>query len=353
MIALCTRLQECVRSGSLTKYTSHDRFEDLLRAITIARPDICEAMVFALDNAESASEVAETMADALTLAETPVPTKVARLMLVSDVLHNSTAPVRNASRYRSLLEAHLPDVFESLQVPLLHSLDKCLESFHQVLDSPPVKPPSCFVSLFDEWHPEFGADEGCSVHKPGHTRAILLYLHSSLLLAYHSCHALWLVLPSLCMRCCMERRKLHCQCKTEGIMLAGSDVGAWRLYGCRRRTVRWRAGWRRSRCGGTFCAFCASGGPGSSSPMTSSTASRCISSVLNLSNPALHTSRAFTFVERCTALKHFTKPACEENQQCCLMSACSGRGFCVNALLPNPPSNFVRNARADVESGWV
>ena len=33
------------------------RFEDLLRAITMARPDICEAMVFALDNAESASEV--------------------------------------------------------------------------------------------------------------------------------------------------------------------------------------------------------------------------------------------------------------------------------------------------------
>ncbi len=33
------------------------RFEDLLRAITIARSDICEAMVFALDNAESASEV--------------------------------------------------------------------------------------------------------------------------------------------------------------------------------------------------------------------------------------------------------------------------------------------------------
>lgn len=33
------------------------RFEDLLRAITMARPDICEAMVFALDNAESATEV--------------------------------------------------------------------------------------------------------------------------------------------------------------------------------------------------------------------------------------------------------------------------------------------------------
>ena len=59
------------------------------------------------------------LSDALSLPETPVPVKVARLLLVSDVLHNSTAPVRNASRYRSLLEAALPDIFESLQVSCL------------------------------------------------------------------------------------------------------------------------------------------------------------------------------------------------------------------------------------------
>jgi hypothetical protein len=63
-------------------------------------------------------QVVEVLSDALTLPETPVPTKVARLMLVSDILHNSTAPVRNASRYRSLLESAMPDIFESLQVCL-------------------------------------------------------------------------------------------------------------------------------------------------------------------------------------------------------------------------------------------
>ena len=61
-------------------------------------------------------QVVEVLADALSLPETPVPVKVARLLLASDILHNSTAPVRNASRYRSLLEAALPDIFESLQV---------------------------------------------------------------------------------------------------------------------------------------------------------------------------------------------------------------------------------------------
>ncbi|KAL3151330.1 hypothetical protein ABBQ38_013163 [Trebouxia sp. C0009 RCD-2024] len=92
-----------------------DRFEDLLRSLTVERKDICDAMIFALDNADSAFEIVEILTDALTLPETAIPTKVARLFLTSDVLHNSTAPVRNASRYRSHLETSLPDIFESLQ----------------------------------------------------------------------------------------------------------------------------------------------------------------------------------------------------------------------------------------------
>ena len=63
-------------------------------------------------------QIVEILTDALTLSETPIPTKVARLFLTSDVLHNSTAPVRNASRYRSHMETSLPDIFESLQVQL-------------------------------------------------------------------------------------------------------------------------------------------------------------------------------------------------------------------------------------------
>jgi len=44
--------------------------------------------------------------------------QVARLYVVSDVLHNSSASVRNASAYRTLLEAALPTVFESLRSAL-------------------------------------------------------------------------------------------------------------------------------------------------------------------------------------------------------------------------------------------
>ncbi|KAF8407278.1 hypothetical protein HHK36_006405 [Tetracentron sinense] len=90
-----------------------DEFEDILRALTLERSQIKEAMGFSLDNADAAGEVVEVLTESLTLKETPIPTKVARLMLVSDILHNSSAPVKNASAYRTKFEATLPDIMES------------------------------------------------------------------------------------------------------------------------------------------------------------------------------------------------------------------------------------------------
>ncbi|KAJ0965763.1 hypothetical protein J5N97_026901 [Dioscorea zingiberensis] len=59
------------------------------------------------------SRVVDVLTESLTLKETPIPTKVARLMLVSDILHNSSAPVKNASAYRTKFEATIPDIMES------------------------------------------------------------------------------------------------------------------------------------------------------------------------------------------------------------------------------------------------
>lgn len=91
-----------------------DEFEDMLRSLTLERSLIKEAMGFALDNADAAGEIVEVLSESLTLKETPIPTKVARLMLVSDILHNSSAPVKNSSAYRTKFEATLPDIMESL-----------------------------------------------------------------------------------------------------------------------------------------------------------------------------------------------------------------------------------------------
>jgi hypothetical protein len=53
-----------------------DKFEDLLRGLTAERGAVRDAMVFALDHADCAAEVVDILAEALTLDETPIPTKV-------------------------------------------------------------------------------------------------------------------------------------------------------------------------------------------------------------------------------------------------------------------------------------
>lgn len=50
------------------------------------------------------TQVVDILSESLSLAETAVPLKIARLFLLSDLLHNATAPVRNASRYRAKLQ---------------------------------------------------------------------------------------------------------------------------------------------------------------------------------------------------------------------------------------------------------
>ena len=65
---------------------------------------IKSAMGFALDHSEQAPDVVGVLHQSLTLKETPAPVKVARLYLVSDILHNSSSSVANASSYRTHLE---------------------------------------------------------------------------------------------------------------------------------------------------------------------------------------------------------------------------------------------------------
>ena len=56
----------------------------------------------------AAGEVVEILSDSLTLSETPIPLKIARLFLASDILHNTSSGVRNASRYRRCGPARTP-----------------------------------------------------------------------------------------------------------------------------------------------------------------------------------------------------------------------------------------------------
>lgn len=91
-----------------------DELEDILRGLTLQRESIANAMMFALEHSKEAADVVSIIVESLTLDETPVPKKVARLYLASDILYNSTAPVRNASAYRTEFKVRLPDVFRSV-----------------------------------------------------------------------------------------------------------------------------------------------------------------------------------------------------------------------------------------------
>eukprot|EP00727_Mastigamoeba_balamuthi_P013353 m51a1_g8640 putative u2 snrnp-associated surp motif-containing (554) ;mRNA; r:1399-3713 len=88
------------------------QLDELLLALTAERERICEAMAFALDHADSSYYVVRAVVKAIALQRASVPARVARLYLVSDILHNSaSASVHNAFAYRSHFQEVLPEVF--------------------------------------------------------------------------------------------------------------------------------------------------------------------------------------------------------------------------------------------------
>ncbi|RUS15187.1 hypothetical protein BC937DRAFT_92780 [Endogone sp. FLAS-F59071] len=94
------REREHVPKGILGK-KAKQRLEIMLRRINFQRGTVAKAMAFAIDHADAADEVVDILTRALMLPDTPVTTKIARLYLVSDILHNSSVPVSNAWKYRS------------------------------------------------------------------------------------------------------------------------------------------------------------------------------------------------------------------------------------------------------------
>jgi hypothetical protein len=81
-------------------FSQRERFEDLLRDLTPEKPKIGDAMVWCMDHAESAEEIVDCISESLSILETPIPKKIARLFLMSDILFNSSAKVSNASYFR-------------------------------------------------------------------------------------------------------------------------------------------------------------------------------------------------------------------------------------------------------------
>ncbi|OLL24289.1 U2 snRNP-associated SURP motif-containing protein [Neolecta irregularis DAH-3] len=92
------------------------RFEWLLRNVDYRRGSIARPMAFAIDHADAADEIVDIIIQSLMLSESEIRKKVARLWLVSDILHNSSSGVPNVWKYRQLFESRLPEVFIHLNV---------------------------------------------------------------------------------------------------------------------------------------------------------------------------------------------------------------------------------------------
>lgn len=105
--------QERLGKGKLGKLAQR-RFESLLRGLTSTRDKIAKGMAFALEHADCAAFIADLLVCSLTIDTTPVPRKLARLHLISDILHNASASLPNAWVYRSIFEKRLGKVFDHL-----------------------------------------------------------------------------------------------------------------------------------------------------------------------------------------------------------------------------------------------
>ncbi|CAK9786839.1 unnamed protein product [Cutaneotrichosporon oleaginosum] len=95
------------------------RLEAMLRVMSGKRVEIARAMEFSLKRADAYEAVTEIICLSLCVEATPIPRKIARLHLVSDILHNSSSSLPNVWRYRQSFERRLPAVFEHFAI--IHS----------------------------------------------------------------------------------------------------------------------------------------------------------------------------------------------------------------------------------------
>jgi len=98
---------------------------DLLRNVTLNRDTMAECMVFAILHSDQSADVVEIISESLTLPETPVIQKLARLYVVNDILYNIGADamnIRNSSSYRQLFQQQLPAIMQSFHDDVLKNI---------------------------------------------------------------------------------------------------------------------------------------------------------------------------------------------------------------------------------------
>ncbi|GIY33458.1 hypothetical protein CDAR_474071 [Caerostris darwini] len=131
------------KKGSLSD-SQRDKLEELLRHITPEKLKIAEAMIYCIDHAEAAEEIIDCIGESIASPEAPLFKKIGRLYLISDILHNCSVKVTNASFFRTGFQDKLPEIFKDLH-EIFQGIDGRLraEQFKQ-------RVVSCFRA-WEEW----------------------------------------------------------------------------------------------------------------------------------------------------------------------------------------------------------
>jgi len=127
--------QERLRASSKAVGEDMAQFVVILRSLRTTRESILAAVGWALDRVEAAAEMSAILLASLSFSPPPsssssssyvrppglrraevvsLPSLVARLYLLSDLLHNSGLPITHASTFRRAFQRGLPEVFELL-----------------------------------------------------------------------------------------------------------------------------------------------------------------------------------------------------------------------------------------------
>ena len=72
--------------------------------------------MWCIEHAEAGEEIVECIAESLSITQTPLAKKIARVYLVSDILHNCSVKgvAKGVSYYRKGFQTKLPDIFTDL-----------------------------------------------------------------------------------------------------------------------------------------------------------------------------------------------------------------------------------------------
>ncbi|KAJ0412197.1 hypothetical protein ATCC90586_005810 [Pythium insidiosum] len=92
-----------------------DHLMALLDGVTLERESIKTVMGFALDNSEAAVDIVHLLSEQFDRDDASAVSLVAFLFVVSDILHNSSASVKNASLFRTTFQECLPAIFDRLR----------------------------------------------------------------------------------------------------------------------------------------------------------------------------------------------------------------------------------------------